>query len=299
MEEGRSHSCISVSAYEKQKRPMKIPILMYHSISCTYMARFRAFVVSPAVFAEQMAYLYQQGYTPITVTHLVNARSNARTVLPERPVVLTFDDGFADFFTNALPVLKQYHFTATLYISTACVGATSRWLRRERETSRPMLTWEQVAEISSSGIECGAHTHSHPQLDTLKVYRVKDEIERSKELLEDHLRQDILSFAYPFGYFTARVRQQVREAGFRSACAFRHAMSTENDDPFSLARLMVSESTSMEAFAALITGHSGSLSTTLYTLYARMRTPSWQLIRRSFATMKRHVNEQQQEEWTQ
>lgn len=268
----------------------KVPILMYHSLSCSSNARFKQFAVPPTRFAEQIAYLYDHKYTPITVTQLMQARSQNENALPERPVVLTFDDGLADFLT-ALPVLQRYHFPATLYIATAFIGGTSCWLERERESWRPMLTWQQVSEVSASGIECGAHTHSHPQLDTLTVARAKEEIERSKKLLEDHLGQEVLSFAYPFGYFTTRIRQLVREAGFHSSCAVRHAMSVENDNPFSLARLMVSGGMNQEEFAALLTGHGTSPARAIYTLYARSRTPVWQLIRRNLAMMRRRFAE--------
>src|SRR6266496_1600460 len=122
----------------------KIPILMYHSISGNASSKFREFTLSPALFAEQMAFLHQHAYTPITVTQYVRAQFQAKSALPELPIVLTFDDGFADFFTAALPILTQYNFAATLYVSTAFVGGTSRWLRREEETARLMLTWKQL-----------------------------------------------------------------------------------------------------------------------------------------------------------
>src|SRR5947209_2067758 len=92
----------------------QIPILMYHSITQSTNPKFMPIAVPPALFAEQMAYLHQHSYTPIKVTQLVHMLLQERCSLPERPVVITFDDGFADFFTDALPVLQQYHFTATL-----------------------------------------------------------------------------------------------------------------------------------------------------------------------------------------
>src|SRR5712692_2175905 len=144
----------------------KIPILMYHSISWSSNSRFKQFTVPPVVFAEQMAYLYNHQYTPITVTQFINARSKNGFALPERPVVLTFDDGFADFFTEVLPVLKRYGFVATLYVATAFINGTSHWLQHIGEGARLMLTWDQLIEICASGVECGAHSHSHPQLDT-------------------------------------------------------------------------------------------------------------------------------------
>jgi peptidoglycan/xylan/chitin deacetylase (PgdA/CDA1 family) len=267
----------------------KIPILMYHSISPSSNPRFKQFTVPPVMFIEQMAYLYNHHYTPITVTQFINARSKISQIVPERPVVLTFDDGFGDFFAEAFPVLKRYGFVATLYVATAFVNGTSHWLQHLGEGTRRMLTWQQLAEIRSSGIECGAHSHSHPQLDTLPRKAVRDEIVQSKRILEDHLGQDISSFAYPFGYYTARVRWLVQEAGYTSACAVRHALSSETDDPFSLARLMVRTDSNIEEFAALLTGRSSSLGTTTYQAYARVRTPIWQFVRRSRALIKQYL----------
>src|SRR6266571_451389 len=158
---GKALSETAECGYKKRK----IPILMYHSISQSAALKFKQFTVSPTAFANQIAYLYKQAYTPITVSQFIDMRSQESFALPERPVVITFDDGFADFYTEAFPVLKQYGFTATLYVATAFMNDTSRWLQRQGEATRPMLTWEQLTEISEYGIECGAHSHSHQHLD--------------------------------------------------------------------------------------------------------------------------------------
>ncbi len=268
----------------------KVPILMYHSISDNASPKFKQFTVSPKLFAEHMAYLHQHKYTPIAVTQFVNALSQRGAKLPERPVILTFDDGFADFYTEALPVLRRYGFAATLYVATAFINDTSRWLQREGEMARPMLTWDQLREISASGIECGGHSHSHSQLDILSQAEAYSEIVQCKRLLEDYLSQSVSSFAYPFGYHTASIRQQVQEAGYTSACAVKHAMSSETTDPFTLARLMVRSDTSVEALAALLGGHSSQV---IATMYARGRTPVWQLARRSSVFMTRRLHERQ------
>ena len=232
----------------------QIPILMYHSISSHASPGFRPCIVTPEAFEEQLTYLEESHHTSMTVTQFVQAMSKGST-LPPRPIILTFDDGYADFYTKALPALRRHGFTATLYVATAFVGGTSRWLRAREDSTRPMLTWSQLAEISASGIECGAHSHTHPPLDMLPLAVVHDEIVRSKELLEEHLGQQVSSFAYPFGYYSDRIQQVVQEAGYASACAVKLTMSSLHDNPYALARLAIRPDTGVLALAnALFTG---------------------------------------------
>src|SRR6476661_9783058 len=202
---------------------------MYHSISDQAAPGFRRFVVSPSAFAEQMTYLARHDYRTLTVTQFVEAIRGAGEPLPRRPVVLTFDDGFADFYSQALPVLESNCFTATLYICTAFVGKASRWLQHEGEAKRPLLTWEQLKDISARGIECGAHGHTHSALDAMSARQAHQEILRPRQILEDNLACRISSFAYPFGYYSGMVRQIVRDCGYSSACAVRYARSSTGD----------------------------------------------------------------------
>ncbi|MBV9614856.1 MAG: polysaccharide deacetylase family protein [Ktedonobacteraceae bacterium] len=267
----------------------KIPILMYHSISHDAAPKFKRFAVSPVLFSEHMAYLYQHAYTAVTVTQLVQALSQGSGDLPEKPVVLTFDDGFSDFYTEALPVLKQHSFVATLYLVTAFINGTSRWLRREGEAARPMLTWDQIASISEAGIECGGHTHTHPELDTLPLSRAREEIVQCKRLLEQQLGQEVLSFAYPYGYHTTGIKQLVRDAGYTSACAVKYEMTSETTDPFALTRLIVSADMSVNELANALTQGTSPI----VTLSKRIATPMWRFARQSSAVLTRHTHHQQ------
>jgi len=268
-----------VSSSEKKK----VPILMYHSISEHASPKYKPFAVSPALFAEHMACLHQHAYTPITVTQFINARVKGSSALPERPVILTFDDGFADFFTGAFPTLLRYGFPATLYVTTAFVNGTSRWLRREGEAARPMLTWNQLTEISAAGIECGGHSHRHPQLDTLPLAQAQDEIVHCKKLLEDHLGQEVSTYAYPYGYHSAAIKRLVQEAGYTSACTVKNAMSSEATDPFALVRLTVSPDTNLDALATLLTRCSPSA---VARISASAMAWAWQLARRASALVR-------------
>jgi len=265
-------STVSEAMVVNHREEQNIPILMYHSISSYASPRFRPCIVSPEAFDEHLSYLDQCHYTPMTVTQFVQAMARGGDGLPPRRVILTFDDGYADFYTKALPALRRHGFTATLYVVTAFVGGTSRWLQHMGEGTRPMLTWEQLAEISASGIECGAHTHTHRPLDMLPLSVVRDEIVRSKELLEEHLGQQVSSFAYPSGFYSARVRQIVRAAGYASACAVKGALSSLHDDPYALARLAIKPDTGVhDLAAALSTGHGPLVASQVKQARARVR----------------------------
>jgi peptidoglycan/xylan/chitin deacetylase (PgdA/CDA1 family) len=259
-----------------------VPILMYHSISSGGAPRFRPFAVSPERFAEQMDYLAQTHYTPITVSQLAEVMAGAGEKLPDRPVVITFDDGLADFYAEALPVLRRRQFVATLYILTAYVGGASRWLKREGEAARPMLSWEQVVEVGASGIECGGHTHTHSQLDTLPEAAAYDEIFRCKEILEDHLGRRITSFAYPYGYYSETTRRLVQRAGYSSACAVKFAMSSTADDVFALSRLIVKAEANLDHFKGLL-AHGDSAAVTVF---RQARTAVWRVVRQRMAPQR-------------
>lgn len=253
-----------------------VPILMYHSITAGSTPRFRRWTVTPAQFAAQMDYLHVYGFTPLTVSQFVAARRSASGSLPPRPVILTFDDGFADFYTTALPMLTARGFTATLYLTTGYIGGTSTWLAAEGEASRPMLDWGQVREVRARGIECGAHSHTHPALDTLPPDAMRHEIVHSRAVLEAQLGEAVTSFAYPFGYYSAATRRAAQAAGYTSACAVRYRPSPPDDDPFALSRLIVAATTTRDTFTGYLSGTEASLAPAV----ERPRAFGWRQVRR-------------------
>src|SRR5690348_1118898 len=126
--------------------PLRVPVLMYHEIADAAATPSRL-AVSPDVFADQVAYLHDAGFTAITAGALAAFLADGVGELPEQPVVLTFDDGYGDFYSQALPVLNAREYTATLFQTTA-------WIGKEGEKKR-MLNWRELAEIEQAGIEIG------------------------------------------------------------------------------------------------------------------------------------------------
>jgi peptidoglycan/xylan/chitin deacetylase (PgdA/CDA1 family) len=253
-----------------------IPLLMYHSISTDAGPRFRKFTLSPEMFSAHLGYLFENQYTPLTVAQLADLMQDGPSSLPERPVVITFDDGFMDFYESAMPALHKYSFPATLFIVTGLVDGCSTWLKPEREDKRKMLAWSQIVEIDRAGIECGPHSHTHADLDIVPADLARKEIVLSKEVLEQKLGHAVTTFCYPYGHFDIRVREMVEQAGYRAACAVRNAMSHLHDHRFSLARITISNSTTVPQLAALLNGRGLSTAKDEEALI----TKTWRQVRR-------------------
>lgn len=251
---------MSPAAAERMSQPRhEVPILMYHSVADGCDPRFRRFVVPPAEFAAQMEYLASAGYRPITAAELA-ARRAAGQQHPPGAVVLTFDDGFTDFYSTVLPVLRRHLFSATLYVPTRYVGASARWLAVCGEADRAVMSWSALADVAAEGVEVAAHSHSHPQLDRVDRGVALDEAKRSRGLLEDHLGQTVRGFAYPFGYWNRAARDAVAVAGFSYACAVDELASAPGDDLLAVPRLSVNAGLGVPGLARLMAARSGRAS---------------------------------------
>jgi peptidoglycan/xylan/chitin deacetylase (PgdA/CDA1 family) len=228
-----------------------VPILMYHSVALEPPEATRRLAVLPALFESQVAYLANNGYTGLTFSDLAEAfRTGAP--LPDRPVVLTFDDGYADFAREAWPTLRRHDFRATVFVTTGWVADAG-----QKAAGNPldsMMSWAQVGELSDAGIEMAAHSHSHPQLDQLSDDDLRYELGHSKALLEDAIGGPVRALAYPYGYSSTRVRLAARSVGYRYAASVRNLRATPSEDLFTVPRLTIRRSTDMATFADVVAG---------------------------------------------
>ena len=194
-----------------------VPILMYHEVAPVARADFARFTVAPADFAWQMAWLARGGFTAVGLDELLAARAG-RAALPRRPVVLTFDDGFADSGRHAPPILERHGFTATFYLVAGLVGQGSRWLRQEVGFELPLMDWDTVHRLRARGHRFGSHTVSHPRLARTEPTACREELARSRALLEAGLGEPVVHLAYPFGSHDETVVRLAGEVGYVTAC---------------------------------------------------------------------------------
>jgi peptidoglycan/xylan/chitin deacetylase (PgdA/CDA1 family) len=207
------------------------PILMYHYVRAVDQGADPLgweLSVAPELLDQQMAALTQQGFTGVRMDVLARCM-RGEPACPPRPVALTFDDGYEDAYTAALPVLQRYGFTATFYIVSGFVGQPG------------YMSWEQLAALRDAGMEIGAHSVSHPDLTSLDPLELGRQVAEPKAELEARLGVPVVSFCYPAGRYSGAVVEAVRAAGYESATTTR--WDNDYSDPLALPRRRVSGGT--------------------------------------------------------
>jgi peptidoglycan/xylan/chitin deacetylase (PgdA/CDA1 family) len=176
--------------------------------------------------------------------------------LPSRYVVLTFDDGYHDFYTGAFPVLQSYGFTATAFLPTAYVDGKRPGLRGKEH-----LTWDHARELSAAGISFGSHTVNHPELHDFTWSEIEFELRRSKEVIESHITTSpVDSFCYPYRFpeqdrvFTARLAENLQSAGYRYSVSARLGAGNKPQDLGFMRRLPITSADDARLFAAKLLG---------------------------------------------
>jgi peptidoglycan/xylan/chitin deacetylase (PgdA/CDA1 family) len=236
-----------------------VPILLYHRISNWPAKQMRRLTLRPDVLEAQLKELKSRGFIGLTVTSYVKCLRTSQR-LPEKPIVLTFDDGFKDFITDALPLLEKYGFPCTLYIVAGLVGNNAKWLRMpDREL--PLLNWSDLRKLASAGVEIGSHTVTHPALDLMKESDVCDELLNSKRIIERELSSPVESIAYPFGFRNQLVRRIAESSGYSSACAVRYRASYTDDDQFDLPRHLIADRMNIRGFTCTVEAGTADIAT--------------------------------------
>jgi len=224
------------------RRSLNLPILMYHSISAAEERDVNPYyrvATSPQRFADQMLWLSELGCAGCSLEDALISNGN-KVENGRRPVAITFDDGYRDFYTEAWPRLQNRGFTATMHLPTAFIAE-----RRKSFYGRECLTWNEARELRAHGIRFGSHTVNHPKLHGLPWKMIRSELTGSKECLENELGESIHSFAYPYAFpqedrrFTETFAALLREADYRTCVTTVVGRMPTGGDPLYLKRLPI------------------------------------------------------------
>lgn len=228
-----------------------VPVLMYHSVADEIADSFRDFTVTAARFREHLAALRDAGWRTISLTQAAGRLHRQPAEDQARVVALTFDDGYADFYSHALPALAAEQARATLFVPTAHVGRRAGWLRGP-DAERPLLDWPALADVAATGVEIGSHGHHHAPLDVGGHDDIHQDLAMSRHILEDRLATAVTALAYPYGYQTGKSRRAARRAGYHAACTVVGLPATSGDPVLALPRIAVTQDmTGADVVAAL------------------------------------------------
>jgi len=223
-----------------------VPILMYHKVDSVAYSKYW---VSDELFTRQMSALKAYGYQTVTLTDFLNFHAG-KARLPEHPIIITFDDGYQDFYTHAVPILKSMGLIATIFLPTGKIGTSEKdrqnnaWDSREAAYPTNHLIWDEVRACVKDGFQVGSHTVTHSDLSSIPDSQVKQELVRSRADIEDKLGLQVELFSYPggSGADNQTIHADLQEAGYRAAVTTsRGIANTATSAIYSLPRLMITE----------------------------------------------------------
>jgi peptidoglycan/xylan/chitin deacetylase (PgdA/CDA1 family) len=218
-----------------QEFALRLPVLLYHHVGPPQPGSFPELTISPKRFEDQVRWLARRGYQGIRPSQWLQWRANA-TPLPDKPVLLSFDDAYADVGRYALPVLRHYGFGAAVYVATATIGKTDLWTKSAGTIQ--CMTANKIRQWSKEGIEFGAHSRTHANLTALSAAELADEVGGSADELQEILGERVVSFAYPYGFYSDTVRREV-ERHFDLAFTTDRGLNNLSTDLHALRRTMV------------------------------------------------------------
>ena len=225
-------------------------LLMYHEV--TNGTPRNVHTVTAGQLRDQLAWLTDNGFRS---ARLDSAEGNsAESNSAEKQVILTFDDAYVDFIDVALPILKQFNFSATVFVISDLVGKTRHWTDGNDQSEPPLMDWAQIHACRDEGIEIGSHTATHPNLTTLSSPELARELFKSRVALADELGSEIDILCYPYGQQNAEAQAMARKAGYKLACASRPFFvgRTTFDNAFALDRIAMLATDTLDDFAAKI-----------------------------------------------
>ena len=200
---------------------------------------------------KQMAYLARKCFA-VNASEVITALPNGSKVI----VGITFDDGFISFHNNALPILQKYRLPAALFVPTGNLGKRPNWDLQEdcSDADEVIMNKEQVVELDKAGYEILSHTVSHPYLTEIDDIKLQDELERSKQALEQIVGHDIVGISYPYGAYNDKVCKAAKRTGYQIGFCVEPYSVDSSPNSFQIGRFKVSPTDSMLKFKLKLIG---------------------------------------------
>jgi peptidoglycan/xylan/chitin deacetylase (PgdA/CDA1 family)/2-polyprenyl-3-methyl-5-hydroxy-6-metoxy-1,4-benzoquinol methylase len=237
--------------WHKEATTTRLPILMYHRVHPQGKPETASWRVTPEAFEQQLKYLQEAGYYSTTLADWGEAILKKQP-LPGRAILITFDDGYQDFYNFAFPLLKRYGFSATVFLVADRIGQTNIWDTVYNE-ELPLMGWDTIKELQSQGIEFGAHTATHPHLTALSPLEIVKESVRARTILQQGLGQTPVTFAYPYGDTDEVVQHLVGACGYIYAVSCKPGLSSFQDPLLALSRVEITGADTLPEFIAKLT----------------------------------------------
>jgi len=238
----------------RKLRKNSLLVLRYHSVS---ESRSHEVNVKPKIFGKQINYL-AKNFNVISLTEFITLLTNEKKI-PPKTVLITFDDGYKDNFTNAYSILQKLGASATIFLSVAYIG-TGKILPHDRKDEfvpNRILDWQEVKEMHSHEITFGSHSLNHANLGQISLEEMNKEIAESKRVIEENLGNRVVAVSYPYGLysdFNAQTVEQVKKAGYVCGFTAMYGLNTLKSDLFRLRRIGIEASDNMFTFKAKLNG---------------------------------------------
>ncbi len=230
-----------------------IPILIYHRVITKVSSIYD---YTPEQIEEHLRYFKENGYTPLTAIQLVEMMENSEE-LPEKPIVLTFDDGHKSHYTKVFPLLKKYGYKATFFVYTDVIA----------EKSEKQLTWDELRIMGREGMDIQSHTKSHPHLTQAKtnenpqIYlkRLTSEIYDSKQIIEKKLQSKVNLLAYPYGWYNKDIETIAVQARYRGIFTVNWGVNLPTQNPLRIRRRVMENTMGIADLNYLLTAYQPSI----------------------------------------
>jgi peptidoglycan/xylan/chitin deacetylase (PgdA/CDA1 family) len=218
----------------------RVPVLMYHRVGDSRNDWEARYAITPANFAAHMSALARKGYQAVGIDALT-AWLEGGPALPDKAVLITFDDGFRGVREHALPVLERLGWPFTVFLVSDLIGEQDFWTRASNPSgvTYPLLNADEIRDMQQRGVSFHSHTRSHPSLPTLDDAQLVEQLAGSRRALAPLLGHDVPYIAYPFGHLDERVEAATRAAGYRAAFSTQPGFNRRDVNRFRIRRLDV------------------------------------------------------------